>query len=173
MAPALKEDYPQIEYAARMMPVGNLLVEREEKVFYEGRCWFAETDLPRILTIPLLEGDSRTALERPMTVVISRRLAEKYFEKELPVGQILNVQGFDLEITGVAADCPQNTHFKHEMLISFSTLEATGFGGLDEWFLGNFYTYVKLAPNTDLAALSEQLKGFAERHVGEELKASG
>jgi putative ABC transport system permease protein len=173
MAPALLEDYPQIEYAARLMPVGNLLVKRDEKVFYEERCWFAETDLPRILTIPLLEGDSQTALERPMTVVISERLAEKYFGDELPVGQTLNVQGFDLEITGVAANSPQNTHFKHEMLISFSTLKATGFGGLDEWFLGNFYTYVKLAPNTDLAAFSEQLNGFAERHVGAELKESG
>ncbi len=173
IAPALKEDYPQIEYAARMMRVGNLLVKRNEKVFYEERCWFAETDLPRILTIPLLEGDSRTALERPMTVVISQRLAEKYFGDDPPLGQILNAQGFDLEVTGVAANCPQNTHVKHEMLISFSTLEATGYGGLSHWFLSNFYTYVKLAPNTDLADFSEQLKGFPERHVGEELKASG
>jgi putative ABC transport system permease protein len=173
MAPALKEDYPQIEYAARMLRVGNLLVKRNEKVFYEERCWFAETDLPRILTIPFLEGDSQSALERPTTVVISQRLARKYFGDESPIGQILNVQGFDLEVTGVTANCPQNTHVKHEMLISFSTLEATGYGGLSNWFLCNFYTYVKLAPNTDLAAFSEQLKGFAERHVGEELKASG
>ncbi len=173
MAPALKEDYPQIEYAARMLRVGNLLVKRNEKVFYEGRCWFAETDLPRILTIPLLEGDSQTALERPMTVVISQRLARKYFGDESPIGQTLNVQGFDLEITGVAADCPQNTHVKHEIMISFNTLEATGYGGLDNWFLCNFYTYVKLAPNTDLAAFSEQLKVFPERHVGEELNATG
>jgi putative ABC transport system permease protein len=173
VAPALKEDYPQIEYAARMMRVGNLLVKREEKVFYEERCWFAETDLPRILTISFLEGDSQTALERPNTVVISQRLAQKYFGDELPVGQILNVQGFDLEVTGVAANCPPNTHLKHEILISFSTLEATGYGGLTNWFLSNFYTYVKLAPNTDLTAFSEQLKAFPERHVGEELKATG
>jgi putative ABC transport system permease protein len=173
VAPALKEDYPQIEYAARTMRVGNLLVKRDEKVFYEERCWFAETDLPRILTIPFLEGDSQTALERPNTVVISQRLAEKYFGDEQPVGQTLDVQGFDLEITGVSASCPPNTHFKHEILISFSTLEATGYGGLTNWFLSNFYTYVKLAPNTDLAALSEQLKVFPERHVGEELKATG
>jgi putative ABC transport system permease protein len=173
MAPALKEDYPQIEYAARMLRVGNLLVKRNEKVFYEERCCFAETDLPRILTIPFLEGDSQTALERPTTVVISQRLARKYFGDESPIGQILNVQGFDLEVTGVTANCLENTHVKHEMLISFSTLEATGYGGLSNWFLSNFYTYVKLAPNTDLADFSEQLKGFAERHVGEELKASG
>jgi putative ABC transport system permease protein len=44
---------------------------------------------------------------------------------------------------------------------------------LTNWFLSNFYTYVKLAPNTDLAAFSEQLKGFPERHVGEELRATG
>jgi putative ABC transport system permease protein len=173
MAPALKEDYPQIEYAARTMRIGNLLVKRDEKVFYEDRSWFAETDLPRILTIPLLEGDSQTALERPMTVVISQRLAQKYFGDESPVGQILDVQGFDCEVTGVAANCPQNTHFKYDLLLSFSTLEATGPGLLSNWFLCNFYTYVKLAPNTDLAAFSEQLKGFAERHVGEELKATG
>ncbi len=173
MAPALKEDYPQIEYAARMMRVGNLLVKRDEKVFYEERCWFAETDLPRILTISFLEGDSQTALERPMTVVISQRLARKYFGDESPIGQILDIQGFDCEVTGVLANCPQNTHFKYDLLLSFSTLEATGPGLLSNWFLSNFYTYVKLAPNTDLAAFSEQLKVFAERHVGEELKASG
>ncbi len=173
MAPALKEDYPQIEYAARMMRVGNLLVKRDEKVFYEDRSWFAETDLPQILTIPLLEGDSQTALERPMTIVISQRLAGKYFGDESPIGQILYVQGFDCEVTGVAANCPENTHFKYDLLLSFSTLEETGPGLLTNWFLCNFYTYVKLAPNTNLAAFSEQLKDFPERHVGEELKATG
>jgi putative ABC transport system permease protein len=173
MAPALIEDFPQIEYVSRMMPAGNLLVKREKKVFYEERCWFAETDLPRILTIPLLEGDSQTALERPMTVVVSQRIAEKCFGDENPLGQILNIQGLDCEVAGVAANCPENTHFKHEILLSFSTLAALEYGGLNEWFLANFYTYVKLAPNTDLVNFSEQLKGFAERHVGEELKESG
>jgi len=170
MAPALKEDYPQIEYAARTMQVGDLLVKRDERVFYEERCWFAEAALPRILTIPFLEGDSQTALERPMTVVISQRLARKYFGDESPIGQILHVQGFDCEVTGLAANCPQNTHFKYDLLLSFSTLEALEYPGLKEWFLGNFYTYVKMAPNADLVNFSEQLKGFAERHVGAELK---
>jgi putative ABC transport system permease protein len=173
MAPALKEDYPQIEYAARIMSAGSPLVKREDMVFYQERCWFAENDLLRILTIPLLEGDIQTALERPMTVVISRRISQKYFGEVQPMGQILNIQGIDFEVTGVAADCPNNTHFKHEMLLSFSTLEDMGYSGLSAWFLCNFYTYVKLVPNTDLASFSEQLKSFPERHVGEELKASG
>jgi putative ABC transport system permease protein len=170
MAPALKEDYPQIEYASRTMPAGNLLVRRDEKVFYEEHCWFAETDLPRILTIPFLEGDSRTALERPMTVVISQRLARKYFGDESPIGQILKIHRFNCEVTGVVANCPQNTHLKYDLLLSFSTLEALEYPGLKEWFLGNFYTYVKMVPNADLVNLSEQLKGFAERHVSAELK---
>jgi putative ABC transport system permease protein len=170
MAPALKEDYPQIEYAARIMSAGKPLVKRDEKIFYQDGCWFAENELFKILTIPLLEGDSQTALKRPMTIVISQRIAEKYFGDQHPVGKTLSIQGIDFEITSLAANCPDNTHFKYEILMSLSTLEALEYSGLKEWFLGNFYSYVKLAPNTDMVNLSDQLKDFAERHVGAELK---
>jgi putative ABC transport system permease protein len=168
---AIKGHFPQIESMARVLPVTSGLVKHENQTFYEDGRMYADTDLFSVLTIPFLRGDPETALDRPATVVITQRMAEKYFGDSDPVGKTIGINSRDYEVTGVAANPPANTHLKYDFILSLKTLE--GRYPFDRWFLSNFYTYVKLTPNAELTTLSEQLVHIADTYAKEEVEALG
>ncbi len=164
----LQDNFPQVEKVAQVLPVSSGLVKYQENMFYEGNRMYANTELFSVLTIPFLKGDPTTALDRPATIVISERMAKKYFGTEEPIGKTVSINSREYEITGIAANSPVNTHFKYDFILSLKTLE--GRYPFSMWFLANLYTYVKLKPNINIAAFSEQLAQVAETHAKQDLE---
>ena len=168
LAPILKDNFPQVEAAARVLNLPGVVVKYKDRAFYETHRMYAGEGLFDVLTIPFLEGDPGSALVRPNTVVVSERMALKYFGRDEPFGNTLNVNGVDYEVTGIAADPPANTHLKYDFILSLNTIKERY--PMDAWFLNNFYTYVKLAPGVDASAFEEQMKDTAHRYQKEELE---
>ena len=159
----LKDKFPQVDKVARILPVQSGLVKYQDKMFYEDNRMFAETELFSILTIPFLKGNPVTALDRPATVVISERIATKYFGQENPIGKLIEINTREYEITGVAKDFPANTHFKYDLFLSLKTLENRY--PFDAWFLSNIFTYIKIKPDIDFNAFSRQVNLIAENYA--------
>jgi putative ABC transport system permease protein len=165
----LREQYPEVEKVAHLLAVHDFVMKRGEKIFYENKRYYADTDIFSILTIPFLKGNPSTALDRPGTVVLTESLAAKYFEDEDPMGQTLQINNRDYEVTGVMEDPPANTHLKADCYISMKLIKDRY--PFDEWFLANLYTYVKLRPHADVEALNRRLERFIELHGDEETRA--
>ena len=159
----LLDDFPQVERMTRLLPVHDFVVKRGERVFYENKRFYADSELFSILTIPFLKGDPKTALDRTSTVVISETMAMKYFEDEDPIGQILEINQHDYEVTGVMADAPPNTHLKADCYISMKRIEDRY--PFDAWFLSNLYTYIKVHPNADVELLGKQMEQIVPRYA--------
>lgn len=83
----LQETYPEIEATARMMRLW-----RDDKTlfqvknnsgtlqsFYETKGFLADSSLFEVLSFPFAEGNPRTALLAPNSVVISQALARRLF----------------------------------------------------------------------------------------------
>jgi len=149
----LKEKFPQVELAARAMERRSAVIRREQDCFYESNVFWSESELFGILTIPFVEGNPQSALDRPSTAVICEALAHRYFGTTKIIGQMLRIGSADYEITGVVANAPHNTHFQYSLFISLKTLEGV-FPYFNEWGAASFYTYVKLAPGADVTALT-------------------
>ncbi len=67
-------------------------------------------------------------------------------------------------ITAVIEDVPSNSHFQ------FDFLSRLTFQGIDEnWGWYNYYTYIKLHPNTDVGHLAERLQPFYESYEDAEV----
>lgn len=171
VAPALMEDYSQIKSAARIFPAGSWIVKREDISFYETRTMFADQELFDIFTIPFIHGNPQNALTRPETMVISHRMAQKYFGTDSPLGKSLSINQRDYEITGVVADSPLNTHLKYDLIASLKTLERAPF--MSNWHVTMIYTYIKLKPFADAEHFSQQISRLADRYVGEILRSEG
>ena len=173
VAPVLREKYPQVEYAARvLMPWWNSrLVKYKNKFFYEDRFMYADPDLFNILTIPLIRGNARESLTRPNTIVISQRLASKYFDKGNPLGEILEINDKKFEITGIVQDAPENTHLKYDLVASLETLND--WEEMTNWHSTMFYTYLKLRPGVKTEVFSKQISRLADPFVGNRLKNWG
>jgi len=177
LAQLLEDEIPGIEHAARvfggMFGLENLLMSSDQDNFIETKFFFADDDIFKILTIPLIQGDPQNALTGPNKIVISKSTALKYFGDKNPIGKNLYFDGVEpMAVTGVFEDCPENTHIHFNMLGSFDTA-PTIFGqefyddifGINAFNYFNCNTYVKMSEGIDPADLRGQLDAFLDTYL--------
>src|SRR5690242_17298787 len=90
VAHVLQSDYPEVLEATRLVTGGSPIVTYGDKSFKEDALAYVDPDFFQVFTLPFLEGDAKTALLQPNTIVITRAIARKYFGKEDPVGKVLS-----------------------------------------------------------------------------------
>lgn len=110
---ALKTNYPNLVASYYSFNGITSIVTKGEKSFRESM-QFGDSTLLSMYGFKLLHGDAKTALNDPLSVVITQRMALKYFGKTDVVGQTLNFQNFtgnkhDFTITGVLQQLPKNS----------------------------------------------------------------
>ena len=171
LAPALKRDFPEVQAAARVLSGRIRTVRYGEKIFTEERFMYADPELFNILTIPFVEGNKATALQRPGTIVLSQHIAKKYFGDVSPLGETIMVNQRPFEITGVAANSPRNTHLKYDLIASLKfEKEPKAFS---HWMYHAAYSYIKLAPNIDVKAFEKKMSKIGDRYAKELFERSG
>jgi len=117
----LAEKLPQIKKYARILPRDNMIVQYQDQRFNENWTAFVDNDLLQMFSFKFKSGNSETALERPLSVVISEKIAQKYFGTEDPIGKPLKFDNqIEGTITGVIEDMPHNSHFKYDFLMSLA-----------------------------------------------------
>jgi len=172
LTPTIKKDLPQVEQVVRFFPQRNLLVKYgEEKRFYEDRFAFVDPEVFDVFTVSFIKGDPATALNRPRTVVITERIARKYFGDENPMGKSLIINRIDAEVSGVIADVPQNTHNKFDFLSSLKIYEKNRM--MTGWHSTMFYTYIKTNNPVDKTVFAAQINDIVNGIIGSQIKDWG
>lgn len=164
----MESEFPEVESSVKFASTGSSLFRFGDKSFLEDGIYWAEPTLFSIFDFPFLEGNPSTALSEPYTVVLSKTVAERFFGKTSPVGKSLRFQEkYDLKVTGVFDDPPENSHFVPKIVLSFSTYEATQTSKewLD-WGNSSFSTYILLRENADVHTLEAKLPSFIQKHMG-------
>jgi len=171
--PLLENDFPEMEHIARMTSAGKRMITYGDKHFVEEGIYYAEEDIFEILTLPLILGDPKTALNNPQSIVLTESMAAKYFGYENPIGKELIIDSdYSGLVTGVIQDIPRKSHFHFDFLFSYITL--AGFSDrTKEYFFGsdNFSdnvctTYMRLAEDTDIHGIKMRIPAFLDRHLG-------
>ncbi len=166
LAPTLQKTFPEVEQAARLLILPGTLLEYENNRFYEDNFYLADSSILQILNLPLLYGDSRTALHTPNAVLISEEAARKYFGAVNPVGKVLSLdKEVKLTVTGVLATSTTPTHLKADFIASFSLARTFYRERLQDWTWQQFYTYLRLKENTAAPAFEAKLADFINRKV--------
>lgn len=163
--PAMQQAFPEVEKSVRFRFYGRALVSRGDKRFYENDGLFADSTIFEIFTFPLVQGNPKSALTQPNTVVISEDFAQKYFGASEPLGQTLRFDDQEYKITGVVKNVPRNSHFTFDFLVSFVTYN---FWDLNEWRVNNFHNYLLLAPNTTPEMVESKIPALLKSHLGEQ-----
>lgn len=181
--PTLREDFPHfVESSVRFfnLQAPSLAISHEpsngEKIsFNERHFFFTDSTVFDVFSFDLLSGDESTALDRPGTVVLTRSAAQRYFGDENPIGKTLLFEDeHSLEVTGVLAEPPRNSHFTFDFLASFSTLRSTVYAQnpqvLQGWYWNPAWTYVQLKEGIDPENLEAQFPGFVQKYFPEQIK---
>lgn len=164
VAPALQEFYPEIESVFRFTHGFNWLVEYKGDLYQEKNVVFGDSTFYKVFSWDWIAGNAETALVRPFTIILSKKLAEKYFGNENPVGESLLMDGEDLyEVTGVY-DIPSNSHFRVDAIMSMSTFKGFRPQIFENWGYVDFYTYFTLNGQADIYDLSQKIPDFLDTY---------
>jgi putative ABC transport system permease protein len=167
----MKQDFSEVVNFVRFRKVGQqgtkTFVKHKDKRFYEPRFMFADSTVFDVFHFPLVEGNPKTALSRPNTIVITQEMAQKYFGDENPIGKTLTADPYangnlmDFEITGVLNNIPHNSHIHFDFLASFVSQRENlnQFAGFQPVF-----TYVQLKAGASPEKIDSQLPDFLHRH---------
>jgi putative ABC transport system permease protein len=111
MGPRFLKDFPEVENYVRFQQ-WNLLAQRNDVTGYERDSYIADSTVFDVFSFKLLQGDKKTALREPFSIVLTKSMAKKYFGDEDPVGQTLKMDYDNYKVTGVMDDVPENSHFR-------------------------------------------------------------
>jgi len=169
MAKALVDDYPEVINATRMQRADNMLIRTKDKIFIENNFLWADSTFFEVFTYPLIFGEKNQVLTEPHTVVLTEKLAMKYFGRLDVVGEMLEFEDFTpYMISGVCENPPENSHAKFDMLASLSSL---GYYNSGLWLNHSFYTYILLKEDADSEMLQGKLKEIVIKYVGPQLQS--
>jgi putative ABC transport system permease protein len=177
MAPALREDFPEIDLAVRTWLLDDPWTFRVgENGFQQEGIIFADADFFKFFSFEFISGDSDNPLESPFSVVLTKSASQKYFGMEDPIGKTISFDGeFDLNVTAVIENAPNNTHLQFEVVIpmeGFNRIagyiygyDASTYRLTDEWTWGMLNTYLKLHKSADPARLEQKFPDFLKKYA--------
>ncbi|HEX2607001.1 MAG TPA: ABC transporter permease, partial [Flavisolibacter sp.] len=181
MAKNLREQYPTLVKNYYRWDGVTSNVSKGDKVFREG-LQIGDSTLLNMFGFRLLDGDPRTALNEPFSLVIREDRALKYFGKKEVVGETLTIQSFsgsrhDFRITGVMATPEENsvTFLNRENDNAFFIPESSidYFGRtLDNWQNAYIVNYVELQPGVKPVALLKPMQDLLNKNAPEPIAAN-
>ncbi len=177
-AEAFLRDFPEVRHAVRFYRDDTFpLVKIGDRKFTEQKFFFADPAVFEVFDFPLVKGDAATAFNEPNSVILTEATAKKYFGEADPLGQVLRYQNsYDLKVTGVAKNVPQNAHFKFDFLapLQFQLNLWEGpasIGGREkQWFWTGCWTYLLLTDDRAAQRLTAKFPAFVEKYFPERYK---
>ncbi len=165
IGPALKAEYAEILDAVRLRVLpGETLVKNEDRRFYEDNVYIADPNIFDLFDFTFLQGNPKTALQNPNSIVLSRDAAEKYFGgREPPLGKTLTMEmgATTFEVTGILDKIPEASHIRPDFIIPFINY---GERRLKNWWGFSFQTYVLLQEQSSPQKLEKQFPNFVTKH---------
>jgi putative ABC transport system permease protein len=166
---------PEVESVLYSRSASFLLINHDGKRIRE-QMHFASPEFFEMFSFGLLQGNPAKALAEPFSVVITEKLAQKYFGTGDALNKTLVVADtMELVVTGVMKNIPSNSHIQLDALISFATYTAIdpGFDYNGGWGNINVRNYVLLKPSVDIDDFRKKVHGIYMDNQGEQLRHWG
>jgi putative ABC transport system permease protein len=159
LAPTLRENHPEIVRIARFAE-RTWLAKFGDRIFNESG-GLVDEDFLKMFTFPLLEGSPDTVFAGRESIVISERMAAKFFGSENPMGKSLLINSnTELVVTGILRDVPANSHLQFDFL---SPIKLMGEREYTSWSW-EARTYMLLQENADWQDFAGRISGFVNEH---------
>jgi hypothetical protein len=175
MGPELRAKHgSDFKYVVQASWVSNNLLTIGDR-HYTKKGIFFEPDAPEMLTLNMIRG-TRAGLKDPYSILLSASAAQALFGNADPINKVIKLdRTFDVKVTGVYEDLPDNTTF-HDIQIMMPwelwMIQNPWAKTMTEPWGSNFsQTYVQIGDNADMEKLSAKIKNVKLDNLsGEEKK---
>lgn len=179
IGPTIKREYKEVENYCRLMDKEIIFSNTQNNITYkEKKGYYADPSAITMLGVQLLHKLGNKMLDAPNQVIISEKLAMKYFRTTNAIGKSLRIHSPDassessFQVTGVFKEYPTNAHLIIDYLISYETLVAEMRAQGDNnnsantsfsWY--DIYTYIQLNNTTEIQSFEEKLSAFTDKYI--------
>ncbi|MCP4753888.1 MAG: FtsX-like permease family protein, partial [Proteobacteria bacterium] len=162
LGPGLKGEMPEVVDFARVVPGAKMALHHENTAFYD-KIYFVDPAFFKMFSFPVVDGSTEEAFASPANVIITRKIATKYFgTEEDAVGKVLKMSNkWDYTVRAVIEDIPANSHLDFDILAPFAVLRWAGYDDTD-WTKINTTTYFQLQENVRYEDFNEKVLGFID-----------
>jgi len=171
MGTYLAENYPEITALTRLLE--EEVNVRKDGDFFPERIHYVDPGFFDIFSFDILQGSREQPFSDINSIVITQKIAEKYFGNENPIGKALHlvtddVPDLDLTVSAVMGNVPENSSIRVDILLHTEKVKDT-WG--EDWFKSYGYnspeTYIQLAAGASAKELEEKMKGAAKEMTAE------
>jgi len=160
----LPNEFPQVSELIRFQNHERKYIVVNGNKFRPEFAYQTDPEVFKVFNLRMANGNPELALKEPFSVVITEKVAQKYFGTEEALGQDLavlsdwNPEETNYKITGIIEDLPSNTHLPIDMLFSFNNAEERS---------GWAYVYIMLENSSDIDNLKKNISEFIKKYADE------
>ncbi len=169
LANELKRSIPEIEYASGFAwesdSPDRLTFEAANKIIKFDGC-YADSDYFKMMSYPLLKGRPTTALNTPVSLCISNKMAKYFFgDSDAAIGKTIRCENKkDFTVTAVFDDLPENASAKFDFLINWSAfLEENSWA--KEWGNNGPNTLIMLRADAKAQLVEANIKKLLDNYI--------
>ena len=171
MASTMVSEFPEVLRSTRLLKPssGDITVGRGDNKFIESNYFYADSNLFDIFTISFVLGDPGNALTNPYSVVITEKIAKKYFGDDDPIGNFLTFNGVDeYKVTGVVKELPAASHWHFDLLPSMMSHPVSR---TTDWMNAFLYSYIVLEDGASPEQLEDKFPALIKKYMGAAITA--
>ena len=162
----MKTDFSDLSGIVRFAMQSRELVEFDDQLYPEEHLTFVDPEVFQVFDFPLVTGDPNTVLQDPFSLVISEKIAEKYFGTENPIGKRLSIRDEFFEITGLMKDVPAHSQFQFDIMVSMNAApQVFSRIVLENWGEGSSHTYIMLPEGKSPSDYEARFAAFVDKNL--------
>jgi len=159
----ITEKFPEILNFTRVYPrLNENLISSPSTILYEN-VTYVDSTFFKIFPLEFLEGNPDNAISGLNNIVITERMASKFFGADWSTKSVLgrevtidNNEGF--QVTAVIKNLPKNTHFNFDILLPFA--RAYTYNWDLSWNNYVYFSYFKLEKGVNITELSAKIDEY-------------
>jgi ABC-type antimicrobial peptide transport system permease subunit len=160
LAKALKEHYPEIEYACNLNLTNSSNIKVGDKQFKNNTGAFTTSDFFDIFSFEIIGSQPDRLLENTNEIILTESLSKKLFGNENPIGKTVTLNiNHEYMVVAVMKDIPSNSHIDFDFVAHLgSIMNLSEFE--NSWDNFMCFPYIKVAKEANVDSLEKKMANF-------------
>ncbi|MGC3943389.1 MAG: ABC transporter permease [Chryseolinea sp.] len=174
LAEALRNDFKQMPIVTQASGPGlrpfSVVNENGITERFEDQVLFVDKFYPQAFELNWIAGDSKTALNEKNSVVLTERVAQRYFGQRTDYASILGktvvLNKDPLTVTGIVKDAPGNTSLQYSLLVPYEFYRLNNPYEANNWS-GNYQgtTFIVLNEGANTLNLEKEIARWQKKYL--------
>lgn len=165
--PLLHQDNAEVLDFVRFVTLQNNVFDAGGNTVAWENAYFVDASVFDVFTFTPVYGDTFSAFSDPYSAAVSESFARQHFGDDVPLGRTITTENYDLRISLVYEDLPENTHLRYDVLVPMSLYENSDIerGNFGALHLTGSTTFLLMADDFDAQRFDEMSTRHVENHM--------